>query len=436
MVTTTSPLDWSLVDGWFPAAAGLSGAAGLVAVGWSRRRGWWFRAVPVTLAACTGAVAGLVVTVDLLWRPFPEPLPPVPVVWAGIGLVAGALALVRCRWLGWRGRIGVLLAGLLVGLTGLAQVNAYFSAYPTARAALGLTYTVVPASALPGPAARLVSPPAGTPLGTVWRPPSGLPDRGLVAEVEIPASGGFDPRPARVYLPPAYLVSPRPALPVLVLLSGQPGATTDWLRFGQLAPAVDRFAGRHGGLAPVVVLPDHLGSTLANPLCLDSRLGLVESYLSVDVPAWVRANLQVATDPAAWAIGGFSQGGTCALQLAVRAPAVYPTFVSIAGPREPTLGSRALTVDRAFGGDRAAFAAVNPLDVLARTRLPDSAGLIVAGAQDTRYRPDARVVLLACRRAGMDVRWRELPGGHSWAVWRPALPAALPWLARELGLTG
>jgi len=436
VVITTSPLDWSLVDGWFPAASGFVCAAALVGVGWSRRPGWWFRAVPITLAACTGVVTGLVVTVDVLWRPFPEPLPPVPVVWGGIGLLAGVLALVRCRWLRWPGRAGVLLAALLVGLTGLAQVNAYFSGYPTARAALGLTYTVVPFEQLRGSAAGLVDPPPGIPLSQQWRPPPGMPDRGVVAEVEIPASGGFDPRPARIYLPPAYLVTPRPALPVLVLLSGQPGATTDWLRFGQLPPAVDRFASRHGGLAPVVVMPDHLGSALANPLCLDSRLGTVETYLAVDVPAWVRSHLQVAAEPAAWAIGGFSQGGTCALQLAVRAPAVYPTFLSIAGQREPTLGERALTVDRAFGGDRAAFAAVNPLDILARSRFPDSAGLIVAGEQDTRYRPDALAVFRACRQAGIDVGWRELPGGHSWAVWRPALPAALPWLARELGLVG
>lgn len=141
-------------------------------------------------------------------------------------------------------------------------------------------------------------------------------------------------------------------------------------------------------------------------------------------------------DPKAWAIAGFSQGGTCALQLAVRAPSVYPTFIDIAGQREPTLGSRKRTVSAAFGGDDAAFTAVNPLDVLARNRFPGSAGVIVAGTDDGVYLKEARQVYEACRAAGMDVRWLELPGGHSWAVWRPGLSKSLPWLADRLGLSG
>jgi S-formylglutathione hydrolase FrmB len=239
-----------------------------------------------------------------------------------------------------------------------------------------------------------------------------------------------------VYLPPAYLATPRAKLPVLVLVAGQPGTTRDWIDAGQVSPLLDRFAREHRGLAPIVVMPDHLGSTFANPLCLDSRLGNVETYLATDVPAWVRQHLQVADDPSGWAIGGFSQGGTCALQLAVRAPGVYRTFVDIAGQREPTLGTRKRTVDRAFGGDTVAFAAVNPLDVLARTRFPHSAGIIVAGSDDHPYKQDAGDVFQACQRSGMAVQWMELPGGHNFAVWRPALDRSLPWLASRLGLVG
>ena len=89
------------------------------------------------------------------------------------------------------------------------------------------------------------------------------------------------------------------------------------------------------------------------------------TYLSVDVPAWIRATLQVNPDTTTWAIGGLSNGGTCSLQMAVTAPDVYRTFVDLSGEAEPTLGDRAGTVAAAFGGDEAAFAAVNPLDVLA-----------------------------------------------------------------------
>ena len=71
-------------------------------------------------------------------------------------------------------------------------------------------------------------------------------------------------------------------------------------------------------------MPDPLGSALANPLCLDSRLGNAQTYLARDVPAWVRAHLPVSTDPRNWAIAGLSEGGTCSWQLAVNAPADLP----------------------------------------------------------------------------------------------------------------
>jgi len=48
---------------------------------------------------------------------------------------------------------------------------------------------------------------------------------GVVSTVVIPGSvSGFAARPAWVYLPPAALVRNPPALPVLVLLHGQPGS--------------------------------------------------------------------------------------------------------------------------------------------------------------------------------------------------------------------
>jgi S-formylglutathione hydrolase FrmB len=377
----------------------------------------------------------LVYFVDAVWRPWPDPMPPIVMVWVGIALVALALTAIRLAALGWRGRTAAVLAALVVVVVAAEQANAYFSAYPTLRAALGDSVPATPFEQVAAPESDLVGAPPGGRIADVWRAPGGMPARGTVSEVRIPSSRGFGARAAWVYLPPAYHARPRARLPVLVLVAGQPGGPRDWIDAGQLPAMMDRFAALHDGLAPVVVLPDDLGSMLANPMCLDSKLGNVETYLSLDVPSWIRSHLQVADEQRLWAIGGFSQGGTCALQLAVRSPGVYPNFVDISGQREPSLGSRRQTVDRAFGGDNAAFSRVNPMELLAAQRFPASAGMIVAGAHDQRYRPDAKAVFEACRRAGMDVHLAELPGGHTWAVWRPGLQHALPWLAHRLGLT-
>lgn len=275
----------------------------------------------------------------------------------------------------YAGLLGAALAGLMVLLLGRRDRRWATRAVPVAVLAAGVL------------------------LGAAWvvllvtKPfPDGLPwvvslwvGLGLLAvtQVAIPATrSGFPARAAWVYVPPAYLTADRPLLPVVVLLGGQPGSPRDRVDGGQPAQRLDDWAEAHHGLAPVVVMPDGLGGEVANPLCLDSLLGQADGYLSVDVPAWISAHLQVDPDHAHWAVGGFSYGGTCALQLAVAHPTVWPTSVDASGQRAPTLGSDAETAQAAFGADAAA----------------------------------------------------ELPGGHSWDVRGPALTGALPWLTQHVGL--
>ncbi len=426
-------LDWSLLGGPLPILVPGVGAVAAVVllVGPGRgRAGWWSRGVPAALlggALGTGAVA---LVVDVLWRPFPDPLPAAVLLAVGVGLAAvglGVAALLRRRW--W-----APVAVVLVVAAAAQGVNAYYEEYPTLRTALGMAAADVLPFAQVAARERQYVPRPGEPLETGWRPPADQPDAGVVSQVDIPATrSGFPARPGWVYLPPAYLGSTRARLPVLVLLSGQPGGPSDWLESGELARRADAYAAQHGGLAPVIVMPDHLGDPLANPLCVDSPLGAAFTYLTVDVPAWVRATLQVTPD--GWAVGGLSNGGTCSLQLAVNAPRDFPTFVDISGEDAPTLGDRARTITEAFGGDEAAYRAVNPLDVLAARSFPDTAGYLVGGRDDTTYLPQAQRVVAACRAAGMDVRFTELPGGHTWEVWGPGLEGALPWLGTRLGIT-
>jgi S-formylglutathione hydrolase FrmB len=170
-------------------------------------------------------------------------------------------------------------------------------------------------------------------------------------------------------------------------------------------------------------------------LCLISRIVNVQTYLTFDVPNCITSHLQVRRPGRGWAVAGFSAGGTCAIQLAALAPRLYPVFVDISGQDEPTLGSRQLTLSKAFGGDAAAFARVDPIVVLAHTRFPRSAGVFVGGSSDPVYTPQQRKMYLAARHAGMAVTFMELPGGHSWRVWRAGLERNVAWLAGRLGIT-
>ena len=434
-------MDWlydrPLLSGTVPWAAtvlAVAGAVWLLLAPTTNSRRHRLRVVPAcAVAAGALTVAGWLV-VEKWWRPFPDPVALGVYAWIGCGLFAILLAAARIatdRHL-LRGFVSVVAAfAVVVGAA--VQVNLVFDAYPTVRDVLGLPAANALAFAeVPGPVANPIS---GTPLDADWHPPADLPDHGSVVTVPIPGTAsGFAARDAQIYLPPAYFADPRPLLPVLVLLAGQPGSPGDWFAGGRLAETMDAFAAQHGGLAPVVVVADGTGSTLANPLCLDSRLGNVDTYLATDVPAWVKANLQVDTDPRAWAVGGLSYGGTCSLQLATNHPDVYPTFLDLSGQLEPTLGDRDRTVDAAFGGDDAAFTEVNPMDLLASRRFPGTAGVFVVGADDHEYAPGVHTLYAAAQQAGMDVHLVELPGGHSFAVWSAGLAGQVDWLSRRVGL--
>ncbi|MGZ4607756.1 MAG: alpha/beta hydrolase [Blastococcus sp.] len=428
----------SLISGWLHGlllAGGLLALAGLLLL--RRTRTWWTRRVPLAVLIAAGVLTAGWFAVDH-YKSWPDGFPLSVLLWAGSGLLG--LTLLALGWGRQRWWVRVLAVGAatLVVLGGADAIDAVYGAYPTVSTALQLPpydAAVAGAAVLPSPATP-TRPPTADPLWQGWHRPVGLPAHGAVFQVAIPPTrSGFAARAAWVYVPPAYLTTPRPALPLLLMIGGQPGGPRDWLDAGHIAERMDAWAATHAGLAPVVVMPDALGGETSNPLCMDSALGRADTYLAQDVTAWATRTLQVDPNHTHWAVGGFSYGGTCALQLAVAHPALFPTFFDASGQQSPTLGDRALTVGATFGGNTAAFDAVDPVHELHLHRYPGSAGWFVVGAQDRIYGPQQRVVVAAANAGGMTTVVHELPGGHSWSVWRPALVQVIPWLAARMGLS-
>lgn len=435
-----------LLEWWAtPLAYGV--AVAVVGVLWwwrTRHLRWATQGLLVVAAVASGVLAWLVV--DVWWHPIADGVGRHVWAWVG-GIVLVVLQTLvvrrrarrpgRSRWRAAGAVGGSLGAVVAVLLAALLAINAHFSAYPTLAAALGVGYEVTTLDQLDraGADPAATTRPAG-PLMTSWTPPADMPPTGRVVEQAIPAGDpAFVPRNALVYLPPAYLTSARPLLPVLVLLHGQPGQPQDWLTAGSLQATMDAYAASHQGLAPVVVIPDTLGSVTANPLCSDAYQGRVATYVQADVPAWITANLQVDGDHSRWAIAGLSNGGTCALQVVTRDPTLFRTFLDMSGELHPTLGSEEQTIAQAFGGDKAAYEANDPLTLLARNRYPGIAGIFSAGDGDAAYLPAAQQLQAAAQAAGMTTELRTYPGAHTWSTWSAALADQVGWLGDRLGIT-
>jgi len=432
-------LDWPLLSGPLPLALRISAVAAGAWLAWrfasGPRRGL------VKATQCGACLAGSIVVALAsghlarnVLKLYPDRLPVAVYLWAACALFVAALAGFLIAVDGrWRRGVSVAVAGLVVVACCANQVNAVFGAYPTARYALGIPHP--DDVELPAVRVGVVAAAPGRSVESVLRSTAVPSTHGKLTSASIPGPvSAFSARPAKIYLPPAYFAASVPRLPVLVLLTGQPGTPQDWIGAGRLVAIMDAFAANHRGLAPVVVIPDPTGSAFADPLCLDSRRGRADTYLSMDVPAWIKRHATVDLRPQAWSVAGASYGGTCALQLATNHPEVYPTFLDIAGSAEPTLGDHGRTVAEAFGGDEKAFARVNPLELLRTRSFVGSSGAIVVGASDADSRGDAKRVAEAAKSAGMDSHLSELPGAHDWWLFSAALAHELPFLARKIGL--
>ncbi len=393
----------------------------------SRRRG-----LVLLAGAVAGALLGLLLgwLVSDVWDSFGVSLSVPTRLWltaaiAAVGAAAASFPGARA----WR----KILAGCAIPvflLAGGLGINSDLGEFPTVGELFG--QTVVHTLVLPRPSAS----PSASP-STGWVPPADLPLTGHLGSVDIPAvTSHFAARKAIVYLPPAALVSNAPALPVLVLLSGQPGAPASLVTAGQLPEILDAYALAHHGLAPIVVIPDQLGAPQNNPMCVDSPLGNSASYLTVDVPAWIRAHLHVRSDRSDWAIGGFSQGGTCAIQLGAKYSALFGGILDISGQVVPHRGSVAATIHDAFGGSAARYQAAMPLALLAAgAPYSDTVAIFASGQNDARFAPGAVTVAQAASAAGMTVHSIVSPGtAHDWHTVQYALRVGIPILAMHWGL--
>lgn len=346
--------------------------------------------------------------------------------------------LAGARWRGSRpsGRsaAAAAAAAVLVVLMAALQVNAFYGLNRTIADLAGTAAARVPS--LEPSLTRRPGASDGAALPG-WQPHGSIPRQGAMRRAAIPGTAsGMATRDAYIYLPPAYFAANRPALPVLVLIAGQPGGPADWLTGGRLQEHMDQFAASHRGIAPVVVVPDPNASQSANTLCMDSRIARADTFLSVDVVGWISSTLAVDTDHRHWAAGGFSFGGTCALQLGTRHPDLFPAVLAFSPEAEPALAKdRNRTIAEAFPGDPDAFTRQTPLGIMEARRFDGNLAYLTAGSEDPEFVEYLHTLTAAAQRAGFSVHSHIVAGaGHSWETSSLLLPDALDKLAGRWGM--
>jgi enterochelin esterase-like enzyme len=401
------------------------------------RRVWALR---VIAAAMAGVVSGLVMSwlIGDVWNVFGAPVSSGTRAW-GCATLAGIAVAINAFWhTRWWTKVTAVVTIFAVLAAGLLGVNADIGEYHSLRSVFSTK--VRPLALPPKPSASpSPSPSLDTrPLWQSWTPPPDMPLSGQLGGVSIPGVvSKFPARQAVLYLPPAALVANPPLLPVVMVLSGEPGQPMNDFETANLHPMLEAFQKAHNGLSPIVIAPDQLGAPYANPMCVDSPLGNSATYLTVDVPAWIRSHLHVRPDAASWAIGGFSQGGTCAIQLGAAHPDIFGAIVDVSGELVPRNGTPQHTIDVGFGGNAAAYERAKPVNILAaHAPYQDMTAIFGVGQMDARYTAWEREVEQAAKTAGMATTFIVAPGtGHDWHTASYALAAGMRILCAKFELS-
>lgn len=408
----------SLLSGWLsPTITVLAWAALVMGVA------WWRRAWVTWLGF--GALAWLAAL--LIARTFVPPAvvgggyPGSFIVWGALPIFAFVAAVWQWPVVGWWRRVVAFVAvPLLAAFAGL-QINGHYGYLPTVGDLFG--------APLPGQIGTLPSFGGPVPDAVMVRVREHL---GVVAEVNIPGTvSHFHAHAAWVWLPPAYFTGPRRSLPVLMLLSGVPGASRDWLRGAFAARTADAWSRAHDGIAPILVFPDPNGGALRDTECVNGPLGNSETYLTVDVPAFMHSYFHTLTSRAAWAVGGLSEGATCALDVAARHPNMFSLFADFSGAVAPSAGPA--TLQHLYGGNRASMRAHDPARWFEWDARFGLRGVIVAGGKDHSARAAQATLAAAAQRAHLPLWTFIIPGGgHDFPTWGHALALTFPWIASHL----
>jgi enterochelin esterase-like enzyme len=326
-------------------------------------------------------------------------------------------------WVRWPTRFSLIVACQLTACLVLgALVNNYGQFYTSWSELLGKGPGVSLPQAKPGAYDKR--------LAEVLRHEK-LRGRSIIVPIYVRIAGHNQVEQAMVYLPAAYFSRGNEAtrFPVVELIAGYPGGPRSWTGPLSIQHILDGEIAQNRASPFIAVMPVHnYVPRRRDGECVNAAHGeQVETTLTVNVRQEMEHDFRVATDRNGWAIMGYSTGGFCALNIAMRHPDLFAAGASLSGNVEPY-------VDRStgdlFGNSEALRLANDPL--WRAKHLPGApVSLLLAASRQDVSAWRGVLALGAAVRAPTRAYTFVLPhGGHNMGVWRAMVPVALDWLSR------
>ena len=257
--------------------------------------------------------------------------------------------------------------------------------------------------------------------------------RGTVLHVYIAApSLHRDGQSVRVYLPPSYRDADSSArrYPLLILLHGWPGGDGNWLGQGHAAETLDSMIANRSIPEVIALFPNaNAHGILGRSLYLSAWNGSfdIQGFLTRDLVAWADSTLRTRRGPEARALIGLSEGGSAAINLALRHPETFGAAASSSG--EFRL-SRSFGLKGVLGPEPGATKMLeenSPLRYVGSIAEPARRQVLYfdCGLDEGDWLDQNREFHRVLTGLGIPHTYNEFPGGHGWGYWKIHLRDAL-----------
>jgi enterochelin esterase-like enzyme len=250
------------------------------------------------------------------------------------------------------------------------------------------------------------------------RDPAYVTVRGSVEQIDVtsPALGGRSQQ-VYVYLPPGYNDHPNRRYPVLYLLHGFPGRPLAFLLTVRMGVVEDELVAKRKAQPLILVMPFGSTGTFTDKEWANG-IGPAEgwrTFVSRDVVRAIDARYRTVATRTGRGIGGLSEGGYGAINIALQTPQEFSLVESWSGYE------KAAHNHSIFGRQLEGLATNTPLDRLrqaAPTLRRNHTYFWFYSGSDDSLKDQNHVFATALAAAHIPHTYLELRGGHNWALWR------------------
>ena len=256
--------------------------------------------------------------------------------------------------------------------------------------------------------------------------------RAIRIEVTSAALGGRH-QPVDVYLPPGYASHPRERYPVLYLLHGEPGRPGAFLETVRMGVVEDELTALHRAQPLILVMPFGSTGTFVDKEWAngDGPHEGWETFVARDVVRAIDGRFRTIRSSSARGIGGLSEGGYGAINIAIHHPREFGLVESWSGYE------KADDIGAIFGHRPALLVRNTPLDTLASaaSALHSAHAFfwLYSGRDDRFFGQNAQFASLLARDR-IPYKFRIVRGGHNWALWRGNAADAYLAASKHLGI--